>query len=78
MAQQPLPEVPGWRGDKRRDGAYLARDMTGAYNVFGKDQSWALTRCPCCDRMMLSDRAAKMVANIVHPMKVPTPPKDAA
>jgi hypothetical protein len=76
MSQQ--PDVPGWRGNKRRDGAYLEKDMSGCFHVFDKDKTWVVTRCPCCDRFMVSERAAKLVANIVHPLKVPTPPKDAA
>jgi hypothetical protein len=69
-----MTEPPNWTGEFRTDGVRV--ELVPVKTSSG-NESWIVTApgrlpillCPCCDRTMQSQHAAKLVADEVFPFK---------
>jgi len=63
-------DIPGFGGaNVRSDRLQVVRRPNGFWSVVphAADQA-QIDDCPCCDKPLLSSRAAKLIANIVYPL----------
>jgi hypothetical protein len=61
--------VEGWDGATRRDGARIVQGESGGWIIPAFAGLPEVLLCPCCDRLMLSQRGAKLVCNQLHPLE---------
>lgn len=62
-------DAPGWTGDTRSDGMRIRSVPVkmGELFVIVPNGERPVVCCPCCDKPLLSLRAAQLVANAYHP-----------
>jgi len=60
-------EFPHWRGRRRRDGVWVV-PMVDRWYVVTPDgnERRTIVGCPCCNKPLLSERAAKLIADAVY------------
>jgi hypothetical protein len=58
--------APVWTGDQRADGVEVREMLNGAYEIV-RPGSPAVDRCYCCGAILLTARAAKLVADRMYP-----------
>jgi hypothetical protein len=63
-------DMPGWSGNLRDDGVHVY-EHEGRW-VIAVDEANHVWLCPCCDRDMLTSRAAKLVADAEYPLRRPS------
>jgi hypothetical protein len=63
-----------WQETKRRDGVKIVRGIDGW--VIVATGGYTLATCPCCDKPLLTERAARLVADLVLPLNPPPVDRD--
>lgn len=56
-----------WRGNKREDGLSVVEGVEG-WIVLTPEGGEAMAICPCCEKPFLTDKAARLVADLVYPI----------
>lgn len=61
-------ETLRWEGTKRRDGSvFLRAEPDGTLTIVPSDGRPSIRRCPCCERIFFSPRAASLAADAIYP-----------
>jgi hypothetical protein len=60
-------DVPGWDGNRRADGMFVGKTLSGIWIAKPPDDRPAIVDCPCCKKEFATARAAKLVADAVYP-----------
>lgn len=57
-----------WTEHRRSDGAFVRPTLGGKWQIVLRQSASPITHCPCCGAFMLTERAAKLVADGVYPI----------
>lgn len=63
-----MDDMPGWTDYARRDGFAVAPiERAGAWSIV-PPVGEPILACPCCDKPLATERAAKLVCNALFPL----------
>lgn len=64
-----MSETVTWSGLWRRDGLCIVQAGKEEWIILAGDDRPAISHCICCGKPLITERAAKFVADAVYPVK---------